>query len=527
MDKIKEYIESGKASLGIELGSSRIKAVLIGEDYNPIADGGFAWENSLIDGIWTYSIEEVWKGVAECYKELKNNVMDKYGVKLTKFNAIGFSAMMHGYLAFDKNGKLLTPFRTWRNNITEKASEELSELFDYPIPQRWSIAHLYQSILNNEQHVKDLDFFTTLSGYVHWKLTGKKVIGVGDASGMFPISADTQNFNTIMLKKFNKAVEDNGYNWKLENLLPEVLVAGKEAGKLTEEGAILLDPSGDLSAGIPFCPPEGDAGTGMVATNSVKKRTGNVSAGTSVFAMIVLENELTKRHSELDLVTTPDGSAVAMAHSNNCTGEYDKWVTLFKEVADASGAKVSKSDLFGILFNKALNASPDCGGLLCYGYLSGEHITGFAEGRPMVVRRPEAELTLGNFMRAQLFTALCAMRTGLNVLFDDEKVEVDVINGHGGFFKTPEVSGPIMAAAVNTKVNILETAGEGGAWGMALLAGYLGNKKELSEYLDTEVFKNSSTVSFKPQKKDLEGFDQFFTRYTKGLPIERAAVENI
>ena len=428
----KTTIAEGRAVLGIELGSTRIKAVVIGEDNKPIASGSHDWENQLVNGIWTYSLDAVWAGLQDCYSNMAADVKEKYGVEVESFAAIGFSAMMHGYMAFDKNDELLVPFRTWRNTITGEASKELFDLFNYNIPQRWSISHLYQSILNGEEHVKDVTFFTTLSGYIHWKLTGEKAIGVGDASGMFPIDIETKDFNKEMIRKFNELVAPKGYPWKLEELMPKVLVAGETAGVLTEEGAKLLDVSGKLKAGIPLCPPEGDAGTGMAATNSVAQRTGNVSAGTSVFAMIVLEKDLSKAYPEIDLVTTPSGDLVAMVHCNNCTSDLNAWVNIFKEFADAFGVKADMNELFGTLYNKALEGDKDCGGLLAYNYFSGEHITGFEAGRPLFVRTPDSKFNLANFIRVNLYTSLGALKVGMDILLKGEDVKVDKIMGHGG-----------------------------------------------------------------------------------------------
>ena len=522
-------IENGQAVVGIEMGSTRIKAVLIGPDNSPLASGGHGWENSQVDGIWTYPLDEVWEGVSSSFVNLAKNVKEKYGVSLTKLKALGFSGMMHGYIVTDKDEKQLVPFRTWRNNITGQASEELAELFNYPIPQRWSVAHLYQSILNGEEHVGKIDYLTTLAGYVHWRLTGRKTMGIGEASGMFPIDLNTNDFNESMCAKFDERVRDKGFSWKIKEILPEVLVAGEEAGVLTEEGARLLDPTGALQAGIPVCPPEGDAGTGMVATNSVAVRTGNVSAGTSVFAMIVLEKELSRLHHELDLVTTPDGHLVAMAHSNNCSSDYDAWMNLIGEAVEALGLEVSKPKLYDTLLEQSLKADPDCGGLLSIGYVSGEHMTGFTEGRPLFVRSPEGNFNLANFMRSHLFTALCAVRTGLNILFDEEGVEVDEIRGHGGFFKAAEVGQRIMAAATNTPISILETAGEGGAWGIALLASYMVREDKNQDFPTflSDVFKGSMGEAVKPDQTDAEGFQKFFTRYHQGLEIERAAIKNL
>lgn len=525
---VKNAIESGKTVLGIELGSTRIKAVLIGEDNVPIASGAHDWENSLINNIWTYSLEEVWTGIQDSYKKMAEDVKKQYGVTLKTIGAIGFSAMMHGYMVFDKEGKLLVPFRTWRNNLQEKASEELTKLFQYHIPQRWSIAHLYQAILNNEAHINDIAFQTTLAGYVHWKLTGQKVLGVGEASGVFPIDLNTKDYNKHMIDQFNELAEVKKLSWKLGDILPKVLSAGENAGTLTAEGAKLLDVSGELQAGIPLCPPEGDAGTGMVATNSVAKRTGNVSAGTSVFAMIVLEKELSKVYEEIDLVTTPTGNLVAMAHSNNCSSDLNAWVGLFDEFAKAMGMEVDMNKLYGTLYNEALKGDAECGGLLAYGYLSGEHITGFEEGRPLFVRSSESKFTLANFMRVHLFTALGALKIGLDILLKQEGVKLDEILGHGGLFKTKGVGQKIMAAAINVPVSVMETAGEGGAWGIALLASYMLNKsanETLEEYLTKKVFSDKLGSSISPDPKDAEGFEEFMKRYRKGLAIEKAAVE--
>ena len=527
-DKMKDYIESGKAVLGIEFGSTRIKAVLIGEDKAPIASGSHDWENSLINGIWTYSLDEIKAGLQDCYSKMAKDAYDKYGAEITQLGAIGFSAMMHGYMVFDKDGNLLVPFRTWRNTITEQASKELTELFNYPIPQRWSIAHLYQAMLNGEEHVKDIAFQTTLAGYIHWILSGEKVLGVGEASGMFPIDISTKKFNTRMIEQFNEKAAT--YPWKLEDILPTVLVAGENAGNLTEEGAKLLDVSGKLQPGAPMCPPEGDAGTGMAATNSVKVRTGNISAGTSVFGMVVLEHELKEVHSEIDLVTTPDGNLVGMVHCNNCTSDLNAWVNCFKEFAQSFGIEVSMPKLYDTFYFEAAKGDPDCGGLLAYNYFSGEHITGFEEGRPMFVRTPESKFSFANFARVNLYTALGALKTGLDIMLVDEGVKLDRITGHGGLYKTPEVGQQITANAINAPVSVMETAGEGGAWGIALLADYMISKDEnetLDEYLENKVFAGNAGTVIGPVEKDVEGFNVFIERYKKGLAIERAAVDNL
>ncbi len=530
MSTAKEQILNGQTVLGIELGSTRIKAVLIDESCRPIASGSYDWENQLENGIWTYALDEVWKGLQGSYAALKEDVKQKYGVTLTRLGAMGISAMMHGYLVFDKDDRQLVPFRTWRNTITGQASQELTELFQFNIPQRWSIAHLYQAILNQEEHVPEISFMTTLAGYIHWQLTGEKNMGVGEASGMFPIDSATGQFDERMLDQFQELTAPKGYPWKIREILPKVQTAGEQAGVLTEKGAKLLDPTGELEAGTPLCPPEGDAGTGMAATNSVRPRTGNVSAGTSVFAMIVLERGLKKVHPELDMVTTPDGSPVAMVHCNNCTSDLNAWVGLFKEFAESFGVEVDMNKLFGTLYNKALEGDPDCGGLLAYNYFSGEHITGFEEGRPMFVRTPEARFNLANFMRVHLFTALGALKTGLDILFKEEGVEADEVLGHGGLFKTKGVGQKIMAAAMDVPVTVMETAGEGGAWGIALLASYMKNKgaeETLAAYLSDHVFAGEKGETIRPDESDVKGFDTFLARYTEGLAIERAAVEHL
>ncbi|WP_297428413.1 xylulokinase [Clostridium sp.] len=529
INNVKDTIANGRTVLGIELGSTRIKAVLIDENNTPIASGSHDWENKYINNIWTYSLEDIWIGVQDSYAKMAEDAKEKYGVTIETIGAIGFSAMMHGYMAFNKEGELLVPFRTWRNTITEKASEELTKLFNYHIPQRWSIAHLYQAILNGEEHVTDIDFQTTLEGYIHWKLTGEKVIGVGEASGMFPIDIDTKNYNARMIEQFDELVVSKNFSWKLGEILPKVLLAGENAGALTEEGAKLLDVTGQLKPGIPFCPPEGDAGTGMVATNSIAKRTGNVSAGTSVFAMIVLEKDLSKAYEEIDLVTTPTGNLVAMVHCNNCTSDLNAWVGLFKEFSEAFGIEVDMNKLFATLYNKALEGDSDCGGLLAYNYFSGEHITGFEEGRPLFVRTPESKFNLANFMRVHLFTSLGALKTGLDLLLKEEGVKVDEMLGHGGLFKTKGVGQKIMAAAIDAPVSVMETAGEGGAWGIAVLASYMINKAEnetLDDYLTNKVFAGQIGTKINPDPKDVEGFNEFIERYAKGLAIERAAVDN-
>lgn len=523
---IPNAIGSGKTALGIEFGSTRIKAVLIGPDHAPLASGSYDWENRYENGVWTYSLDDVWAGLQKSYRNLRQEVQTRYGTPLQTIGAIGFSGMMHGYMAFAEDGRLLTPFRTWRNTITGQAAAELTELFQFNIPQRWSIAHLYQAILNQEPHVNEIAFLTTLAGYVHWQLTGEKVLGIGEASGVFPIDSQTNDYDADMIAQFNQQLGED-IPWQLQEILPSVLLAGEAAGSLTEAGARLLDPSGELHAGIPFCPPEGDAGTGMVATNSVAPRTGNVSAGTSVFAMIVLEKALSRLYPEIDMVTTPTGKPVAMVHSNNCTSDLNAWVGLFREFTEALGVAVDQSQLFEMLYQKALTGDADGGGLLVYNYFSGEHITHLAEGRPLFVRTPESKFTLANFMRVHLFSALGALKIGLDILFEQEKVQIDQVLGHGGFFKTKGVGQKMMAAAMNVPVSVMDTAGEGGAWGIALLAAYRlnrANNELLETYLANNVFAGESGSTVAPDPADVAGFATFMERYKKGLVIEETAV---
>ncbi len=530
MSNHKETIVNGKAVLGIEFGSTRIKAVLVGEDNTPIASGAHDWENRLEDGIWTYTLDDIWTGLADSYTKMTEDVRAQYGVEVTKLAAIGFSAMMHGYMVFDQAGELLVPFRTWRNTITGQASEQLTELFQYHIPQRWSIAHLDQAILNGEEHVAKIDYLVTLAGYIHWQLTGEKVLGVGEASGMFPIDIASCDFNERMIGQFDERVAAKGYPWKLRGILPKVLSAGEAAGTLTEEGAKRLDVSGRLQAGVPVCPPEGDAGTGMVATNSVAVRTGNVSAGTSVFGMVVMEKELSKVYEEIDLVTTPTGNLVGMVHCNNCTSDLNAWVNLFKEFAESFGMSVDMNQLFGTLYHKALEGDKNGGGLLAYNYFSGEHVTNFEAGRPLFVRKPDSRFNLANFMRVHLMASLSVLKTGLNLMLKEEGVKVDKMLGHGGLFKTKGVGQSILAAAIDAPVFVMDTAGEGGAWGIALLASYMVNKADgesLDDYLNNKVFAGQEGTKMEPDPADVQGFDEYLEVYTAGLPIERAAVDRL
>lgn len=525
----KETIVAGKAILGIEFGSTRIKAVLIDAENKPIAQGSHEWENQLVDGLWTYNVDRIWYGLQDCYADLRKNVIAQYDCEIEQLAAIGISAMMHGYMAFGGNDeKLLVPFRTWRNTNTGAAAAELSKLFNYNIPLRWSISHLYQCILDGEAHVKDITYLTTLAGYIHWRLTGEKVLGVGDASGMIPVDPQTKSYNTEMVRKFNELIAPKGYPWKLEDILPKSLSAGQDAGRLTPHGAERLDISGHLKPGCPLCPPEGDAGTGMTATNAVRQRTGNVSAGTSSFSMIVLEKDLSKPNEMIDMVTTPDGSIVAMVHCNNCTSDINAWVKLFKEYQELLGIPVDMNEIYGKLYNNALKGDPDCGGVLAYNYISGEPVTGLTEGRPMVVRSPNDKFNLANFIRTNLYATVAVLKIGNDVLFNEEKVKVDRITGHGGLFKTPGVGQRILAAALNSPISVMETAGEGGAWGIALLAGYLVNNHRnlsLPEYLDDVVFAGNTGVEIAPSSEDVEGFNRYIEVYKAGLGIEKAAVE--
>ncbi len=522
-----ELIRAGEATLGIELGSSRIKASLIAPDTAPLAAGSHGWENELRDGIWTYDLDDVWRGLAACYASLVQDVRDRHGVDLQVVSAMGFSGMMHGYLALDAEGRLLVPFRTWRNTITGQACAELTPILEFAVPQRWSIAHLYQSILDGLPHVPRIARLTTLAGYVHLTLTGEHVIGVGEASGMFPIDPLTGDWDAARVARFDALIASRGLGWTLRDILPDVRLAGRPAGRLSAQGARLLDRSGRLRAGIPLCPPEGDAGTGMVATNAVRPRSGNVSAGTSVFAMVVLEQSLARVHEEIDIVVTPDGAPVAMVHSNNGSSDLDAWIALFGQVARALGLEARPEDLYDRILPLAVVADPDAGGLLSINYVSGEHLTGFTEGRPLFVRNQDGSFTLENFVRALLFASLCALRTGLDILTEQEGVVIEEIRGHGGLFKTGDTGQRMMAAALDVPVSVPSGAGEGGAWGMAVLAAYMlrtDSGQSLPDYLD-ERMAGSIGAPVQPDPRDVEGFAAFFARHSKGLAIERAAVD--
>ena len=496
---------NGSECLGIEFGSTRIKAILIDDEFNVLATGSYDWENKLVDGYWTYSIDDIWHGLQSAYKSLNDECENKFSSKITSLSAIGFSAMMHGYLAFDKDDNLLVPFRTWRNTTTAQAARELTRVFNFNIPQRWSIAHLYQAILNNEEHVKDISYITTLAGYVHYKLTGKKALGIGDASGMFPIDSDINDYNQEMLEKFSNLENVKQFDWNIKDILPKVLLAG----------ALM-------------CPAEGDAGTGMVATNSVAQRTGNISAGTSIFSMIVLEKQLSRVYEEIDMVTTPTGKPVAMVHCNNCCTDLDYWVKLFIEFSSLSGSNLTKGEIYDLLYNEALKGDSDCGKIVSINYFSGEPVTGFLQGRPMVLRSENSNFNLANFMRTHIYSAIATLKIGIEIL-EEENVDIDKLMGHGGLFKTKYVGQKLMAGAMKTPVSVLSTAGEGGAWGIAVLASYAKNNfgLPLEEFLDKKVFSKYEISTVRPDINDVNGFEKYITLYKKSLAVEKSAVENI
>jgi len=518
-----------KTVLGLEMGSTRIKAVLLDETHTPIATGSFDWENKLVNGVWTYDLDLVHTGVQTCFADLARDVEAKFGQKLTTVGAMGISGMMHGYLPFDKDGNQLAEFRTWRNTITGQAAGILSKEFNFNVPQRWSISHLYQAILNEEAHVPQIDYLATLCSYIHFRLTGKRVVGANEASGMLPLNAETKDFDAQMVARFNELIADKGYPWTILDILPKRLLAGEDAGVLTEEGARFLDPTGTLQAGIPLCPPEGDAGTGMVATNSVRVKTGNVSAGTSGFAMVTMDHKIGV-HEEIDMITTPAGQPVAMVHCNNCTSDINAWVDLLSQFAAAIGADADKGKLFPLLFNIAMEGDPDCGGLLSYNYFSGEHMTHMDEGRPVFARTPNARFSLANFMRAHLYAPMATMKLGLRILMEEEHVEIEKLYGHGGFFKTPGVGQKMLSAAVGAPVSVMETAGEGGPYGMALLAAYTLWKEDgetLEDYLDNKVFASAKATTLMADEAHIAGFNAWVDQYAKSLPVERAAVETM
>lgn len=522
---IANRIKDGKTSIGIEFGSTRIKAVLIGDDFSVAASGAYDWENSFVDGVWTYSLDEVKKGLQGAFAALAEDVKNKYGATLENVASIGISAMMHGYLAFDENDNLLVPFRTWRNTMTEQAADALTDALSFNIPQRWSIAHLYQAVLNGEEHVPQIRFVTTLAGYVHWLLTGEKVIGIGDGSGMFPIKDG--GYNTDMMNKFDELTSGTAFTQKLSDVLPKIVPVGECAGNLTEQGALLLDPTGTLKAGVPFCPPEGDAQTGMVATNSIAPRTGNVSAGTSIFAMAVLEKDLSAVYRQIDIVTTPCGSPVAMVHCNNCTTDLDCWVKLFGDALKLFGVEVPKSELYDKLYAAALSGEADCDGIVSYNYHSGEHVTGFTEGKPLVMRSPSSKLNTANLMRSLIYSCMSTLKIGMDILIGEEKIALDKIYAHGGLFKSPVTGQRFLASALGVPVALMESAGEGGAWGIALLASYLARKNDgeaLEEYLEKRVFDGKTGSCMAPDEKDMAGYAAYIEKYKAGLEVEKTAV---
>ncbi|MDQ0362753.1 xylulokinase [Breznakia pachnodae] len=519
-----------KLHLGIELGSTRVKAVLVNNDLEVVASGVHEWQNNLINGVWTYDLEDVWISIQTTYNNLKENYFNNHNVKLTSISSIGISAMMHGYLALDKYDNLLTPFRTWRNTITESAAYILTNEFLFNIPQRWSIAHLYQSILNNESHVNDISYLTTLAGYVHYKLSGKKVLGIGDASGMFPIDSTIGNYNKTMMNQFNCGIQPYNFKWTLNKILPKILSAGECAGYLSKDGALLLDPSGELQEGIPLCPPEGDAGTGMVATNSIDIHTGNISAGTSVFSMIVLEKELSNVYPEIDVVNTPTGKPVAMVHCNNCTSDINEWIKLFREVNCLFGNEISEDELYSKLFNSAMDAKVSTKGLVHYNYYSGESITEVDDGRPLFIRTPNSELSLGNFMRSLLYSSIATLKIGMDILIESEGIKLNQLLGHGGLFKTKGVGQTILTSALDTLIAVNETAGEGGAWGMAILASYMCNREKydtLNDYLSNKVFKNNVIEVIEPDKNIQYDFNQYMKEYMSCLDVEKVAIRKL
>ena len=525
----RNQISEGTAVLGIEFGSTRIKSVLIDREHQVLASGSHEWENDYQNGIWTYSEEAVINGLQQSYADLKKNVLNEYGIVLRKIGALGISAMMHGYLPFDAEMKLLVPFRTWRNTITGPAAAELTHLFSFNMPQRWSLSHLYQAILNKEDHVADIRFLTTLAGWIHYLLTGNKVLGIGDASGMMPIDSETFDYDARMVSEFDRLISPYHYSWKLKDILPVVLTAGADAGHLTSEGALLLDPSGDLESGCVLCPPEGDAGTGMTATNSIRARTGNVSAGTSIFSMIVLEKPMSSVYPEIDIVATPVGKQVGMVHCNSCTSDINAWISLFREFAELMGFRTDSHDVFTRLFQKAMEGEKDCGGIVSFNYFAGEPVTGLSEGRPMLIRTPDAKLNIANFMRAQIYASMETLKAGMEIM-NREKVAIDEVYGHGGLFKTAGVAQKLLAAAIHAPVTVMETAGEGGAWGIALLAEYTlfrNHNESLEDYLQNRVFSGMNKITEVPDPEDEKGFDRYMEQFMNCIPAQKAAVEGL
>jgi len=523
-EKIRRAILDGRTELGIELGSTKIKAVLITEDFEVAASGSHDWVSTYENGNWTYDLSRAWDGLRDCFRHLSEDVREQYGAELRTVGCLGVSAMMHGYLPFDRDGNLLTPFRTWQNTSTGAAAERLSELFSFNIPQRWSVAHLGQAILNGEEHVGRIAFLTTLAGYIHWMLTGEKVLGIGDASGMFPIDSRTGDFDARMLEKFDAQMKPASCPWKLRGILPRVKRAGENAGYLSAEGAALLDPGGTLQPGIPLCPPEGDAGTGMVATNSVAPRTGNVSAGTSIFSMIVLDHPLSAYYPEIDMVTTPDGAPVAMVHCNNCTNDMNAWCGFLGAFCGMLGRPATMDEIYPAFYKKALEGEPDCGGLVIYNFLAGEPVAGVAEGRPMLLRSPNSRFTLENFCRASIYSTLAALRIGMDIL-TRENVSAIRLTGHGGLFRNAGAGARFLAAAAGAAVCTMKTAAVGGPYGMALLAAYAKNAagKGLEAFLREEVFAHTQMVLTQPSEADAAGFQMYLEKFKAGLAVEKAS----
>jgi len=527
-ENIKQLIESGDISLGVEFGSTRIKAVLTAKGAEVIAQSDFTWENQLVDGIWSYDLADVWKGLQSCYHQLADSIKENFGAEITKINAMGFSAMMHGYLAFDKEGKLLVPFRTWRNTVTEQAADILSQQFKFNIPQRWTAAHLYQAILNKEAHIPQVDFVTTLAGYVHWQLTGSKVVGIGEASGIFPIDEKTLDYNANMAAEFDKLTAKEGFGKKLAEVFPKVMLAGEKAGKLTKEGALLIDPTGRLQPGTDICPPEGDAGTGMVATNSVLPKTGNISAGTSIFAMIVLQNSLSGYYKEIDMVTTPAGHPVAMVHCNTCTSDLDGWVKMFYQFAKQLDPDCDIGKVYNMLYTAAATGDYNCGGLAAINYFAGEPVVNVDGGAPLFVRTPQDTFTLPNFMRSHIYASFAAMKIGLDLLLKDESVPIEKLFGHGGLFKIEGVAQQMMASALDTPVQVTTAASEGGAWGMAILAEYMHNADmTLADYLQNVIFASAKSTVCAPNPAETAGFNEYLKKYKKAIEIEKSAVKQL
>ncbi|WP_039068158.1 xylulokinase [Staphylococcus shinii] len=527
MNDLNRNLKSEDISIGIELGSTRIKTVAIDQNLSTVASGHFEWENQFIDGYWTYSINDIWVGLQKSYSAMTTEIKEKYDLTLRKVKSIGVSGMMHGYLAFDQNEDLLVPFRTWRNGNTAKAATLLSEAFQFNIPERWSIAHLYQAILDNESHINRITYLTTLAGYVHWYLTGEKVLGIGDASGMFPINIDTKDYRIDLLNETNNIFKAKGFGQSVEKLLPEVKLAGESGGILTKDGATLLDSSGNLEDGILMCPPEGDAGTGMVATNTVAQNTGNISAGTSAFAMIVLSNTLKDMYPEIDVVTTPDGSEVAMIHTNNCTSDINDWMNLFGEVLNVMGVDFSSDELYGHIFERSLSSDDNIGGLLSYNYVSGENITNVDTGYPLFIREPNYQFNLANFMKMHLFSAFSTLKIGMDLLKENEYINIDKLIAHGGIFKTKDVAQQILASALEQPITVMETASEGGAWGISVLAFYaaLDTEVPLDEFLNESVFINTKASTLHPVEQEVINFNNYVEKMKKGLSIEQSVTK--